>query len=492
MITILFAVCLFLCVVGLVLAVMKRDNGKITWFKVGLVLLFSLPALGQSNCNSVVADTAGMLGGKSAEVEQSAGPLINQGADVHVVTINDSHGNLDLMENDIEKSCPSWRNPQGVRKSTLIALVVSKDRKLGIYYGSAWHSALDNHWNRIKQDYMVPHFRDGDYAAGFIATEDQLTRRLEAAKEESLKPAVTQNQIVNQATDYSGLWNVLLSILIIGLGCFVFFIILGIRRNRKKDAADLLTAQQESQIARNDAAQDIARLENKIETKEALGETVPTISKSLLDQCSQSYSRLSNSVSGSPETNGLDISSYRVMKEQYQRISIIIKQALASIDGVSVKQNQDKEPSTTSSASVGGSQSKTSTHSHHSKQSIPSYSGTYNPPPQQAPPVQQPYVPPAPTYVPSSTNVVIVDNNNSYSYRDKDEYRPRHRDPDPEPQTSSGWFGSSSSSSSSDRDSGGGGSSSWTSSDSSSSDSGSSSSLDSGSSDSGGGESSDF
>jgi len=442
------------------------------------MLLFSAAAMAQGNCDKVVADTADMLGGKIAQVEQAAGPLINQGADVHVVTVQSSKGNLDFVENDIEKMCPSWRNPQGVRKNNLLALVVSKDRKLGIYYGSSWHNALDNHWNRIKTDYMVPKFRDGDYAGGFIVAEEQLTKRLAAAKDESLKPVVAQNSVVNQATDFSGLWRFLTWLLVFGLVGGTVWIIIYATRKRRQDQLAVAKAQQTAQLARNLAVQDIGRLEKDIEIEEATGGKVNQVAKDRLDMASQSYSRLGNAVTTSPDTDGLAVSDYEVMTEQYTSISRDVNAARRVMSGVSVNENKDKEPSRASEQSTKSATSKPSNHSHSSHHSNKSTStGFVTPQPQ--PPI---YTPPSVSYPVFEPNpsVVIIDNS-SHEY----EHTHRHERDDYVAPTSS----------SSSYDSGGGGSSSWSSSDDSSSisfDSGGSSSFDSGSSDSGGGGSDSF
>src|SRR5271154_5572723 len=153
------------------------------------LIVFFLPAFSVAqDCNSIVYDQAGVLKGHEQEIQAAAQGVIDQGGDPKVATVLGAT-NLDLAEKQIEKSCQSWQSPNGDRKSTLLVLMVSPDtRKLGVYYGSAWKSALDSSWNRIKQSYMVPYFKNKDWSGGFVAAEEQFGKRLAASKDESLHP----------------------------------------------------------------------------------------------------------------------------------------------------------------------------------------------------------------------------------------------------------------------------------------------------------------
>ena len=123
-------------------------------FLVASLLLVPFAVRAQ-DCDKVVVDEAQVLGARAADVQAAADALQNQGADVRVRTVAHTV-NLDMDENVLVHSCGSWRSPNGQIKSTLIVLMVAPyDRKMGIYYGGAWHHALDDHWVRIKQDYMA-------------------------------------------------------------------------------------------------------------------------------------------------------------------------------------------------------------------------------------------------------------------------------------------------------------------------------------------------
>src|SRR5260370_30829463 len=357
-----------------------------------VVFLFALHIFAQ-DCDRIVTDSAGMLNGKTADVQQAANTLINQGADVRVRTLPSSGGNLDLAENAIEKSCPSWQGANYTRKSTLVVLMVSKDRKLGLYYGAAWHNAFDAHWNRIKTDYMVPRFKDGNFAGGFIAAEEQLAKRIVASKDEALKPVTSTN--VNQAPDVSGIWPIMWGLIIacsFGFGVWSW-VLWRIRRNKRLE--DIQTAQQVAVADRNEAASTLNVLGDKIATMTAAGEIVSELANTYFKSASEAYGRLGSLITD-PTTEGMSKAQYEVISKQYRKILNTIQKATIILNGgtpaeVPITSSSDK-PGTEYDASQMGRTDKKA-------QPIPA--------PEPTPKMPSKDIYPA-YYHPQETNVVVI------------------------------------------------------------------------------------
>src|SRR3990172_5939650 len=139
------------------------------WIFVTLAICFFGWSYGQAqDCDRLVVDEAGVFGSGIGQVESAAQELVNAGADVRVLTVRDFGGraNLDLYEADPEARCASWRAPDGGMKNNLIVFIVSfaDSRGAGLYYGSLWKRTLDQQWNGIMTDEVVPRLRDGDTA----------------------------------------------------------------------------------------------------------------------------------------------------------------------------------------------------------------------------------------------------------------------------------------------------------------------------------------
>lgn len=482
----LAVICFALCVYAL----------SIAWRKYSplVILLCSVAMYAQTDtffCNYVVSDGAGMI--DAGKVENAAQGLIGEGADVHVVTLNDAKGNLDMIELQIERGCSSWRSGSGnARKNTLIALLVSKqDHKLGIYYGGAWNNALDAHWQRIKSTYMVPYFKDGNFTGGFVNAETQLTQRIRASKDEALKPVVNSSTTVNQAADYSGLWTAfkwIIFLLSLGGACYLVFYVMRYFREKRQEISD---AQGEAQATRNAAAAALKKLEDELATRDATGNTVPLTAKSYFQYATEGFDHLGNSLSSNPDSEGLSVSQYHVIAKQYSDVLDNIKRVYAILQsdypktGARDNKNYVKANRTYYGNSV-------------SAPSVPSPQSVNSPPSQPSAPVTPSYSANAPVIQPTVDHTVVVVNNEPSRYEPpiyippvyvpyvppvytppETRYEPPVKEDTGSGGGSSSWFSSSSRDDSSDNSSGG------------SSDYESPSS-DSGSSDSGGGGSSDY
>src|SRR5271154_7276766 len=114
---------------------------------VAVATLFFASFAQAENCTSAVLDKAGVIRG-TALIAAEARPLINQGADVRIVTVD--HGtfvtngsSLSGVETYLETSCPNWTT-NGVRKANLfVVMVAPQDRQKNIFLGSYYAGSFD-------------------------------------------------------------------------------------------------------------------------------------------------------------------------------------------------------------------------------------------------------------------------------------------------------------------------------------------------------------
>jgi uncharacterized membrane protein YgcG len=275
------------------------------------VLLLTVAASANLNCNLPISDEANVLG-QSATLLQAVSQLSAKGVDIHVVSVPTMGTvNLDMLEKAIETGCRSWQAPNGGRKSTLLVLMVApNDHKMGVYYGSAWSKALDQHWNRIKQDYMFPRFKTGDFAGGMAAAAQQFAARISASEDEAQHPA--QTTVVNEAPkpeDLSGLWRVLewlFGILFAGMIVAFIYSLLS-RRAQKKE--EIESARADAITKRNQAAGMI----NELRIKDNLSPQ----KQQEFDSVYATYTELSERMKSDPDERGLSLIEYQSIARQY-------------------------------------------------------------------------------------------------------------------------------------------------------------------------------
>jgi len=269
-----------------------------------LALLWPYMAICQSpDCDSTVADQAGKLDSNAlAAINNGAQPLINEGAEVRVRIVAPTT-NTDAVEQSLEDACSSWRAPNGHRKSNLVSLIVSPDgHKSAVYYGNAYTNALHDHWNRIRTDYMNPHFKTGDWAGGLISGETQLAARIHASKDEALHPA--SNTVVNEATDFTGLWKVFAWLVAIGAvfaGIFIFWRWWSHLREQERE---LHEAQRKAIAAKQRAA-----------------ESFNTPGHPCLEAAQREFDRINGSLKNDPNDDALELEEYNVIAAQYDKVT---------------------------------------------------------------------------------------------------------------------------------------------------------------------------
>lgn len=232
--------------------------------------------------SALVVDSAGIFNGKIHQVEQAALRLQREGAIVHVRTINRFSGETATLEEYYEnllRKYPSWRKP-GTHigpvkaKGNLVVLMVAvKDRTTGLYYGDEWKGTLKKNWTRIQVDLMNPKFRQGDWAGGFVAGLDEVSRLINNYLHPSAaaQPAVVVSGQPAQPTDFSGLWRVFMWIVILTFLCLIAYYLIGLWMKRRREQQEKDEAQQRAKIERAAAGK------TRTQAKEAIDETEPLV-----------------------------------------------------------------------------------------------------------------------------------------------------------------------------------------------------------------------
>jgi uncharacterized membrane protein YgcG len=304
---------------------------------ISALVVFSV-ALAQRADQVIVADEAGVFGGKLPEVEAVADRLVAQGADVRVRTINTygSAGNLDAYEAQLEQRSPSWLGQDGTTKNNLLVLIISvKERQTGLYYGASWAKELDGNWLRIQTDVMNPLFRAGDYAGGTTKGLLEIQRLIQGPG---------QTTTAAQASGRSEWWIVpivfLVTVaLIVGLIVFVYLRRTNARRNAARQR--VILAKQGAASGINAQIEAVQMLEIKVSvaadriTPEEAAPLREGLQKArgLVDRSSEAYSNLSHSA-GDPENPRLGEAELGAVEEQYRKILDDLSQAREAAGGV--------------------------------------------------------------------------------------------------------------------------------------------------------------
>ena len=226
----------------------------------------------------------------------NATALIDQGADVHVVSTSYT-GPLATEEAKLENGCPNWL-AAGHRKPNLFVLMVSPTtRKKNVFFGAAYTAPLkdEDTVNLLYSQAANPFFRQGDFSGGASAAFKDFASKVVAFHDQQQHPAVTQ--VTEQATDLSGFWTFLYwSLAIVGTVLAVWFGVwlLGRARRRREELA--------TAVAGAAKAKDRAIRAYNLKTNP------PTV-------LAQRFLDLTNSVNNDPGTEGLTVTQYEAMTD---------------------------------------------------------------------------------------------------------------------------------------------------------------------------------
>ena len=325
-----------------------------------LVAMCSLvPAMAQ-DCEALVVDETGLIGGQATAVQKAAQELVNDGADVRVWLIKSfgRAGNLDIYKEDAQRRCRSWQAPDGDLKNNMIVVMVSVgDKKAGIYGGSLWYEEFGSETDNIRMEEMGPRFREDDWAGGLAAALRRIHQLIANYKARSTgAPAVAQAPPVHSAppappvviqtepTDFTGLWFVLFVALALGalIAGIMFFMRQAERRAKREKA------QQRAKIAKqgcvslstatgSDFPVFVARVKS-ICSRASNEDGKPILEK--LEQLTRDrgnavikFGQLETSA-GDPDREGLDVGAYDAMAEAYEGASSDFTKVKSSMEAI--------------------------------------------------------------------------------------------------------------------------------------------------------------
>lgn len=289
------------------------------------------------NCNTPVVDAAGIFGSDIGRVESAVQGLQNLGAEVRIRTYKRGE-NLDVIEKRLENQCLTWQSADGGRKNNLIVMMISiEDRQFGFYAGEQWRSTLEPYYTSIENDHMIPRFRDKDFAGGFVAGLERMTRLVDAkvnVSVETVPPQVIIERpvVVGEPADLSGLWSVLgwlVGLVALGAALFGLYWFVKVRaqeRERRRAAQQKAVLAKQTAASRiNSISQNMPLLEAQVsslasnvsaEDGAAFEATLETIQK-IAGPATESYADLDNTASD-PSREGLTVQEYDQIDSAYQ------------------------------------------------------------------------------------------------------------------------------------------------------------------------------
>lgn len=307
------------------------------------------------DCNALVVDEAGVFGSDIGRVERAAQELERNGAYVRVRTVENFGGfvDLDRYEADHEAHCPAWQDVHGGTKSNLLVFVVSfgDQRGAGLYYGDLWKKALDQQWNTVLTDEVVPRLRDGDSPSAFVAglegVGDIVTSTKASRTASTSGSPVVVVQQPSQPTDLSGLWSVLKWLLLVGVIAGIAWAVNEWWRKMTATRA----AQQRARLAAQACVNYVVTAEQPLAVAEALvnGQrgsfaesdlqplsAVVAAAKRELAAAQTEYGELQAS-DANPDKAGLTEGEYDMLAERYDVLLAKFRAAASDVSGVTAR-----------------------------------------------------------------------------------------------------------------------------------------------------------
>lgn len=301
----------------------------------------------QNTDQITVIDDAGIFGSGIGEVETAVNECQNRGAAVRIRTITTygTAGSLDRYEIQLEQQNPSWTDGNGNIKGNLIVLIIAlQERMVGLYYGSDWDSILNNQWENIQMNIMVPLFKEGDYTGGTIKGLAEIQRLISGTSPTAITTLTPTTTVTQQAKGSTPAWIVPLVILLVlgvlvGITLFFYYRITRARRLAARQKAML--SKQAAASGINELIEKTRMLEIKINVmtdKITPQEVTPLkigLEKAghLVDQGSLAYSELSHSA-GDPENPKLGEVELTAIEPEYQKILANLREAREAVEQV--------------------------------------------------------------------------------------------------------------------------------------------------------------
>jgi uncharacterized membrane protein YgcG len=291
---------------------MKRADKNIMLVTIGLLIAVCLCKAQPIDCNEMISDEAHIISNPAA-VQEGASVLVNQGADVHVITVANmaKYGpRLNDVEAAYERNCPSWLSPAGKRKANLFVLLVApKERKKNAFFGEAYVGALhdEDTVNTIYSRAANPFFQAKQWPDGFAAALRDFGNKVVAFHDQQQHPA----SVTNQATDLKPVAYVMMWIL--GASFLGFLLIVGIVLMMRwyKDKREREAAQQDALNAMSEAT-------NAFNTLRSMGADKGSL-------VGMTYNSMSSQMRYDPNDDGLTAESYKNIAQSWRNLASDIK-----------------------------------------------------------------------------------------------------------------------------------------------------------------------
>ncbi len=201
---------------------------------VGLILallcwsLMAPLALAQSQ-SVIIDDQAEVL--DDARVTTAAQPLVKEGAQVVVITVQSAGGDGLAYLNQRLRSLGIASDTNNLPASTLVYYVAMDDRLSYIYGGSQFRTALADQVETLRQDYLNPGLAAGNPTRGFVDV-------LQGTAKIISNPVAARTESSDSGSGSGLIWLVAL----VAVGALAFFVVPSLlnRRSQSKQAGDVL------------------------------------------------------------------------------------------------------------------------------------------------------------------------------------------------------------------------------------------------------------
>lgn len=207
-------------------------------FKLFLLFLLFCPWAFSQDCNKVVIDEAHIISNPSA-VENMASTLTDQGAMVHVVTVQSvkTYGTrLADVEKSYEYKCPNWLSPNHQRAANLfVVMVAPNDRLKNIFFGDDFTKVFHDTGSvdKLYSDAANGYFKQKQYQDGLQRTLHDFGAAVVEYHDQKKHPTV----VTQASTDLKPIGKAIGWILVVltGFGILFFAIVLMSRRKQEKE-----------------------------------------------------------------------------------------------------------------------------------------------------------------------------------------------------------------------------------------------------------------
>ncbi|GEM_PF-4474842 len=141
-----------------------------TVLAVAVMMIASVCAFGQIDCNAHVYDPSGVLGNKTADVEKIATKYSSGGLTFRILVVDtlSQYPSPEEGTKQLLSTCPEWNNGTGGVKSDEVVIVRAiADKRLYTWPGANFADTLtQDEMKRVREEVMKPYVSTGDLATG--------------------------------------------------------------------------------------------------------------------------------------------------------------------------------------------------------------------------------------------------------------------------------------------------------------------------------------